>query len=379
MRSAVLICVTMVASACTSTASGPRLELPPGPQIAGEGGGPEVYRREDGLHHAAFPIMGTRCELTLGTSDRALAASIAGAALAELRRIDAVMSEWRSDSEVSRVNASAGVRPVAAGAELRAVVSRALEAAALSGGAFDPTWAGMRGLWRFGDAMEGVVPDDEAIERARAKVDWRRVVVDDDAGTIFLREKGMALGLGGIAKGHAVDRLAAIVRAAGIRDFTVRLGGDLYASGRPWTVGIQDPRRPDAIVAMAELADQAFSTSGDYERYFVKDGVRYHHLIDPATGRPATASRSVTALCPDATTAEVVTKPVFIFGPERGIPYATSQGCEVAVIDAAGRLHSSPGLEARLRVPDGGGLTAPAGDPPRPRASDPATNGPPEG
>lgn len=368
MRSAVLICVTMIAAACTSTAAGPRIELPPGLEVEGGESGPEVVRRVDGNLFAAFPIMGTRCELTLWTSDRERAAAVARAALAELRRIDAVMSEWRSDSEVSRVNASAGERPVAVGAELRAVVSRALEAAARSNGAFDPTWAGMRDVWRFGDAMDGVVPDDEAIERARAKVDWRKVVVDDEAGTLFLQEEGMALGLGGIAKGHAVDRLVAIVRSAGISNFTIRLGGDLFAAGRngehPWSVGIRSPRRPDSTFAIAPVENEAFSTSADYERFFEKEGVRYHHLIDPATGRPATASQSVSALCPDATTAEVVTKPVFILGPARGIPYATSHGCEVAVIDAAGRLHVSPGLRERLRFVDGSWAMDPAGDPP---------------
>jgi len=366
VRSALLFCVTLVASACTSTAAGPRLELPPGQPAEADGGGPEVIRKGD-LFLASFPIMGTRCKLELRTSDGELAAGVARAALAELRRIDAVMSEWRSDSEISRVNAAAGVGPVAVSGELRAIVSRALEAAARSGGAFDPTWAGMRGVWRFGDAMDGVVPGDEAIERARARVDWRKVVVDDEAGTLFLQEEGMALGLGGIAKGWAVDRLAALARGAGLSDFTIRLGGDLYAAGRrgerPWTVGIRHPRRPGSVLAVVELENAAFSTSGDYERYFEKGGVRYHHLIDPTTGRPATASRSVTALCPDATTAEVVTKPVFIFGPERGISYATSQGCEVAVVDAEGTLHVSPGLEGRLRPSTA--LTEPRGDPPR--------------
>jgi len=370
VRAALLLFVMVSVSGCTAAASGPRLDLPPGTPVGAEtDGGVEPERRADGTYVAAFPIMGTRCELTLGTSDRDLASSIARTALAELRRIDAAMSEWRADSEVSMVNTAAGRRAVPVGAEVRSLVARALDAAARSDGAFDPTWAGMRGVWRFGDAMDGVVPTDDAIERGRGKVDWRKVVLDDDAGTIFLREEGMALGLGGIAKGYAVDRLVALVRDAGLRDFTIKLGGDLFASGRrgdhPWTVGIQDPRRAGAILATLGLEDRAFSTSGDYERYFVKDGVRYHHIIDPKTGRPANASRSVTALCPDATTAEVVTKPVFIWGPARGIPYATSLGCEVAVIDAGGELHLSPGLEGRLRVAAGEGLTGSAAGPPR--------------
>lgn len=354
-RVAILVLVTTTLASCTgASAPGPRLELPPGEAEASRVGGPAVVPAGDGFHFAAFPIFGTRCELTLGTPDREAATSAVDAALAELRRIDALMSEWRSDSEISRINAAAGRQPVRVSGEVLEVVALAVDAAARSDGAFDPTWAGMRGVWRFGDAMDGVVPPNAAIEEARRRVDWRKVLVDRDAGTVFLDGEGMALGLGGIAKGWAVDRLAAGLRRAGIRDFAIKLGGDLYAAGtkggRPWTAGILDPRDPGRVIATLDLADRAFSTSGDYERFFVKDGVRYHHIIDPATGRPATASRSVTALCPGATIAEAVTKPVFIWGPERGIPFATSLGCEVVVIDGAGEVHVSPGLEGRLAV-----------------------------
>ncbi|HEY0839843.1 MAG TPA: FAD:protein FMN transferase [Vulgatibacter sp.] len=354
-RVAILFFVTTSLTSCTgASAPGPRLELPP--ELAGASGvaGPEVKPDGAGFHSAAFPIFGTRCELTLGAPDREAATDAVDAALAELRRIDALMSEWRSDSEISRVNAAAGLHPVRVSDEVLELVSLALDAAAHSSGAFDPSWAGMRGVWRFGDAMDGEVPADAAIEDARRRVDWRKVRVDRDAGTVYLEEAGMALGLGGIAKGWAVDRLAANLRQAGIRDFVIKLGGELYAAGRrgghAWTAGVLDPRDPGSVVATLEIEDRAFSTSGDYERYFVKDGVRYHHVIDPATGRPATASRSVTALCPDATTAEIVTKPVFIKGPGEGIPYGASLGCVVVVIDAAGELHVSGGLAGRLQL-----------------------------
>ncbi|AKU90166.1 Thiamin biosynthesis lipoprotein ApbE [Vulgatibacter incomptus] len=327
---------------------GPTLELPP--ELAGDDDtSVQAVPLGGGFYFASFPIMGTWFELTVAARDAGSATELAQTARDELMRLDRLMSEWRADSPVSAVNRAAGAAPVRVEREVFDLVAKAVEAAERSGGAFDPTWAGMRGVWRFGDAMDGQVPSDEEIESSRALVDYRKVRLDPEADSIFLESPGMALGLGGIAKGYAIDRLASLLRRAGAKDFVVKLGGDLYAAGRhgdrPWVAGIQDPRNPSRVLASLEVEDRSFSTSGDYERFFVKDGVRYHHIIDPATGRPATASRSVTALCTDATTSEVVTKPVFILGPDRGLPYAAALGCEVVVVDASGALHVSPGLD----------------------------------
>lgn len=339
------------------TGVGPVLDLPP------ETSPPEgdvLAPRElgDGLFHLRFPSMGTICHLALGAEDEAAAAALGSASREELARLEALFSEWRSDSPVSAINALAGVRPVEVPREVFHLIERALRAARDSDGAFDPTWAGMRHVWRFGDSQDGVVPAAEEVESARSLVDHRAVVLDPARGTVFLPRKGMALGLGGIAKGYAVDRVASLLRAAGVESFLIRFGGDLYAGGtaggRKWRVGIQDPRDPRAVVGILELEDEAFSTSGDYERFFVVGGNRYHHIIDPSTGWPATASRSVTARCASALAAEVVTKPVFIRGPAEGIPFALAQGCEVAIVDAAGALHLSPGLAGSLLPPPSG-------------------------
>lgn len=348
MRWAYIMWVGWVAAACAAPGAA-RTAPPPGAEPTQ---GPAVFEQGEGFFAAVFPTMGTEVQLLLGGVEREPAQEAVAESQRELRRLEAMMSEWRQDSPISAVNAAAGVAPVEVPAELYGLVSRSLDAARDSGGAFDPTWAGMRGLWRFGDAMDRSVPSQEAIEKARRLVDWRRVHLDPSRQTIFIEEKGMALGLGGIAKGYAVDRLAAGLRARGIENFLIRLGGDLYASGsrggRPWSAGIQDPRAPGAVFAVIDLGSGAFSTSGDYERFFEEGGRRYHHIIDPSTGLPAAASRSVTALCPDAETAEVVTKPVFILGPEKGIPWARQRGCEVVVVDADNEVHVSEGLQGRL-------------------------------
>lgn len=342
----------LVACATPKGGAGPSVDVPEEGIVGAKESVPSVVDRGDGFFSAVAPTMGTEVEFLLGGGSKEVAARAVKEALAELARLEAMMSEWRPDSPISAVNAAAGREPVVVPRELYDLVAQSLEAARLSDGAFDPTWAGMRGLWRFGDAMDGTIPTPAEIEAARRRVDWRKVTLDPTGPSIFLQKEGMALGLGGIAKGYAVDRLAEGFRSLGIDDFLIHLGGDLYTSGRrgerPWFAGIQDPRAPGEIFATIELGDGAFSTSGDYERYFEAGGRRYHHIIDPSTGWPAMASRSVTALCPDALLAETVTKPVFIFGPEKGIPWAKERGCEVVVVDEDNVVHVSDGLEGRL-------------------------------
>lgn len=343
--------VPFVLLAACAHREGPSIELPPGAQAESVDASPLVRPAGDGFYTSAFPVMGTEIQITLQADDAKAAADAVRAARDELLRLDALLSEWRADSPITAVNRGAGGPPVPVPRELYDLVERSLQAAKQSGGAFDPTWASMRGLWKFGDAQDESVPSDEAIEQARKNVDWRGVTLDPEHTAIGLRA-GQALGLGGIAKGYAVDRLAAMFRGRGLANFAIRLGGDLFAAGtkngRPWRAGIQDPRDPERTFAVVPVTDEAFSTSGDYERFFVKNGVRYHHIIDPSTGRPAAASRSVTALCGDALTAEVVTKPVFILGADRGIPYAHELGCDVVVVDAANGVHVSPGLQGRI-------------------------------
>lgn len=310
----------------------------------------------DGGFAVAFTTMGTRADLLLDAPDEASARASGLAVRDELDRIEALMSEWRPDSPLSAINAAAGRGKVAVPAELYELIARALELARLSGGTFDPSWAAMKGVWKFGDAQDGTVPDDATIEAKRQLVNHADVLLDPEERSVLLKRAGMALGLGGIAKGHAVDRVVALLRARGLRNFTVKIGGDLYAAGkkggaRPWSVGIQDPRDKAKIFAALELTDASFSTSGDYERAFVKDGVRYHHIIDPRTGRPATASRSVTARCRDALTADSVTKPVFLLGPEAGLAFAAKLGCDVVIVDAKNVVHVSPGLATLRWVP----------------------------
>ncbi|MCA9561278.1 MAG: FAD:protein FMN transferase, partial [Myxococcales bacterium] len=269
------------------------------------------------------------------------------AAFAEVARVEAVMSEWRPSSEVSRLNAAGGA-PVTVSAELFELLQRARDLGDRSGGAFDVTWAALRGVWDF-DA--GRVPAPDAVAAAQARIDYRRLTLDPAARTATL-PAGMAVGLGGIAKGYGIDRAAAVLRARGFTAFLVDGGGDLYvagekAPGQPWTVGVQHPRRRDELMVALPVRDAAVVTSGDYERYFEAGGRRYHHIIDPRTGMPAERSVAVTVRAADATFADALATALFVMGPEAGIALAEAlPGVDAAVLAADGRVVATPGLRA---------------------------------
>jgi FAD:protein FMN transferase len=284
------------------------------------------------------------------------------AAFDVFERIDQVMNEWRPGSPLEQINAKAGHEAVTAPADLCEVIQLALDGAKRTQGLFDPTWASLRELWKFGEDSKEEVPSDEAIKAACALVSWKDVEVKplpkptrEASCTVKLKKPGMKLGLGGLVKGWGVDEVAKELRRRGYRDFFVQAGGDLYLAGkngdRAWKAGIRDPRGPaEKTFARAELTDTAFSTSGDYERFFVKNGVRYHHLIDPRSCRPATASISATVLAKSATDAELLTKSVFIVGGKKGLALAKSFGATAVIVDPRGEVAMSEALKGKLEI-----------------------------
>lgn len=304
--------------------------------------------------------MGTHLAFTAFTTPRidARAAREAfDAAVAEIRRIEALMTTWREDSDVSKVNAAAGKAPVVVSPETIEVVKEALHAAEISEGTFDITFETLHGLWKFDEDLDPHPPSDGDVKARLANVGWKHVQLDEAKRTLFIDRAGTRIGLGGIAKGYAVDRAAAILVAKGLRAFYVQAGGDLYArgskpDGTPWIAGIRDPRgAADKYFALLPLSDHAFSTAGDYERGYVVGGKRYHHIIDPRTGQPATASRSVTVWAPTAFLADAIDDAIFILGPEKGLKLVESiDGCGAVIVDAKNNLWVSKRLEGKVKV-----------------------------
>ncbi len=270
--------------------------------------------------------------------------------------IDETMNEWRPGSALGKINAGAGGAPIEAPAPLCEVLRLSLDGARKTGGLFDPTWAALRDVWRFSDDEPPRVPSAAEVKAACALVGSKGVVLSPTAHgrcTVKLARPGMRLGLGGVVKGWGVDQAAARLRARGFRNFFIQAGGDLYFAGknggRSWRAGIRDPRGPpEQVFARLELSDQAFSTSGDYEHFFLVDQVRYHHLIDLRTCFPAKASRSVTVLAPSATDAEFLTKAAFVLGGDAGLALVERLGAQAVIVDADNQVHVSKGLEGRL-------------------------------
>jgi len=297
-------------------------------------------------HQRDEPIMGTRVAVELWSEDAALATRAMDAVIAEMRRTDELMSTYKPESQLSQVNAHAHQRPVVVDADIITVVERGLEMSHLSGGAFDITYASVGYLYDYRAHQR---PTDAEIAAALPGVDYRQVVVDRDARSIRFLKEGVRIDLGGIAKGYAVDRAIERLREMGIEHAMVNAGGDTRLlgdrRGKPWIVGIRDPRAEGRMVTRLPLADEALSTSGDYERYFEEDGVRHHHILVPGTGRSARSVRSATVLGPDATLTDALSTTVFVLGVERGMEIVSRlPGVEAVVVDAEGRIFYSDGL-----------------------------------
>jgi len=299
--------------------------------------------------------MGTAIHVELWSDDAALATRAIDAVMCEMHRIDRLMSPFKPDSELSRINRDAARAAVPIGAEMFGLIERSLAFSRLSDGAFDITYAGVGHLY---DYRQGISPDAAALQRARQCVGWRHLVLDSKARTVRFVREGVRIDLGGFAKGHVVDNSIRILQRLGIAHAVVAAGGDSHVlgdrRGRPWSIAIRDPRDQQRVVAVLPLQDTSISTSGDYERYFERDGVRHHHLIDPKTGTSPSALHSVTILAADGLTSEALSKCVFVMGLSRGMRLVESlPGVDAVVVDASGTLHFSSGLAAADR-PAGG-------------------------
>jgi thiamine biosynthesis lipoprotein len=298
--------------------------------------------------------MGSELHLTAWTADEARAVAAFEAAFAEFDRLDALMSVWREGSDIVRLNAAAGDKAVPVSRDVRDVLRAARQVSEWTGGKFDVTFGALSGLWKFDHDLDATIPARADVLVKTRLIDYQKLVIDESAGTAFLTQKGMRAHLGGIGKGYAVDKAATIMRDRGLRDFMIQSGGDLYVSGsrgdRPWRTGIRDPRGPaDRSFAALDLTDGAFSTSGDYERFFMKDGRRYHHIIDPDLGEPARGSRSVTIVAQRATLADGLSTGVFLLGPDQGMALIEKlPDVEGVIVTEKNNVLVSSGLARRL-------------------------------
>ena len=291
-------------------------------------------------------IMGTRITVEFWDEDDRHAEQCAEQVFNEMRRIDALMSPYKPNSELSRINQQAARQAIPISEEMFRLIKKSLQMSQSSHGAFDITFSSVGYLY---DYREGIKPSEEEIKKSLASINYRHVLLDEATRTVRYARPGVRIDLGGIAKGYAVDNGIAILASCGIKGGLVGAGGDSRILGdrgnRPWMMGIRHPRKKDEVAVVLPLSNAAISTSGDYERFFIEDGKRYHHIISPSTGKSVTATWSATVIGPDATTTDALSTTLFVLGQEKGLQLIESlAGIDAVIIDAQGQMHYSSGL-----------------------------------
>jgi FAD:protein FMN transferase len=366
-RSLASVCVFLLLAACEESNAPPPVSVPPQALASAVLAPASAPRAELAPPATAFvpqrvwaegKAMGTHLQFAAytepGKDEKTVRAAFA-AAIEEFQRIEALMTTWTSTSEVSQINSAAGKAPVVVSDETREVIQASIKMHAASKGTFDITFETLHGLWKFDEDLDPNPPNAAALKAKLAFVGSKHLQVDDAKRTVYLDDARVKISLGGIAKGYAVDKAVAVIERAGIKAFFVQAGGDLFArgkkpDGKEWLSGVRDPRGPaEKYFAMLPISEHAFSTAGDYERSYVKDGKRFHHIIDPRTGYPAAASRSVTIWAKTAFEADAIDDAVFILGPEEGLKLVESiEGAGALIVDAKNQIWISKRLEGKV-------------------------------
>ncbi|MEZ5059164.1 MAG: FAD:protein FMN transferase [Saprospiraceae bacterium] len=283
-----------------------------------------LFGQPTGKAKKVLKLMGSRFEITALATNDTIAWQAVEAGIAEISRIEKLISSWEPNSQTSEVNRNAGIKAVVVDAELFELIARAVKISKLTQGAFDISFASMDRIWKF-DRMEQKLPDPTIVQEAASKINWENIVLDRANLSVFLKEKGMKIGFGAIGKGYAANRAKAIMeKIPGVKGGVVNASGDLIAWGENpqndgWKIQIADPKDKEASLGWLSMKEGAIVTSGDYEKYFTSEGKRYAHIVDPKTGYPTVGIKSVTIICPDAELADALATSVFVLGAENGL------------------------------------------------------------
>ncbi len=294
--------------------------------------------------------MGSRFDITVVANNTAEADKYLDTAIAEITRIEKLISSWDANSQTFSINKNAGIKPVKVDTELFSLIERAIQISKLTDGAFDISYASMDKIWKFDGSMKKM-PSQETINASVAKVGFQNIVLDKENHTVFLKLKGMKIGFGAIGKGYAADKAKALLISKGVVSGIINASGDMNTwgiqpNGKEWTVAITNPMNKNKVFALFPLTDKAVVTSGNYEKYVNFNGKRYTHIIDPRTGYPSSGIISVTVFAPKAELADALATSVFVMGKKVGLDRINQlPKIECIIIDDQGNITTSKNIE----------------------------------
>lgn len=304
------------------------------------------------VHTKTTFMLGSPFEMTVVAKDTVQGNQYINQAINEVKRIENLISDWIPTTQISKVNQNAGIVPVKVDQEVFDLIERAIKISKLTNGAFDISYASMDKIWKFDGSMKEM-PTEEAIKNSVAKVGYQNIILNEKESTIFLKNKGMKLGLGGIGQGYIADKVKALLIENGCKSGIVNVSGDIFAwgkqpNGKPWTVAIVNPMNKNKVFATFPLEDSAVETSGSYEKFVTFKGKRYSHIIDPRTGYPATGIVSVSVFAKTTELADALATGIFVLGIDVGLDLVNQiKGIECIIVDDKGVVHNSKNIDLK--------------------------------
>ena len=303
------------------------------------------------LHKRVCRLMGNRFEISAVSENETWAQARIDEAIAEIQRIEALFTTFNDNSQTNRINANAGISPVKVDREVFELVKRSLRISEVTQGAFDITYGSIdKSLWNF-DTQMTALPDPKTARQMVRLINYRNVILDEAEGSVFLKEKGMRIGFGGIGKGYAGEMAKRLMMQRGVENGIVNASGDLTTwgtqpNGEPWTIGIAHPDAKEQPFSYFNISNISVATSGNYEKYVTIGGKKYSHTIDPKTGLPVSGIKSVTIICPNAEIADAMATPVTVMGVRVGLDLINQmQGMACVIIDDTNRVFTSKNIK----------------------------------
>ena len=305
------------------------------------------------VHRRILKLMGNRFEISVVEDDPLVAEEHIDIAVAEISRIEKLLTTFSDDSQTNEINRYAGVKPVKVAEEVFNLIARSLKISALTQGSFDISYGSIdKRLWNFDMNMKEL-PDAEMARKSVSLINYRNVILDAEKTTVFLKEKGMRIGFGGIGKGYAADRAKEILKQRGVKSGIVNAAGDLITWGtqpdrKPWTIAIANPNNILIPFSTLNISNMAIATSGNYEKYVIINGKKYSHTIDPKTGLPVSGIKSVSIICQSAELADAMATPVMVMGIKVGLNLINQlPGIACVIVDDHDKIYSSNNINIK--------------------------------